>query len=185
MTLAAWAQLPEDEEGELVDGRLVEEEMPDAIHEVIVVWLTFTLHGWLAPRRGVVLGSELRLAVSARRGRKADALVYLPGSKKPPARGLVRTPPDIILEVVSASPRDGRRDRVEKFDEYAAFGIKWYWIVDPALRTLEISELGADGRYVRALGASAGKVEQVPGCEGLALDLDAMWQEVDALESGE
>ena len=28
LTLEAWADLDEDEEGELVDGRLVEEEMP-------------------------------------------------------------------------------------------------------------------------------------------------------------
>jgi len=28
MTLEEWADLPEDEEGELVDGRLEEEEMP-------------------------------------------------------------------------------------------------------------------------------------------------------------
>src|SRR5262245_53433442 len=129
MTLVAWAQLPEDEPGELLDGRLVEEEMPDAIHEVVVTWLTFTLRVWLAGRAAVVLGSDVRLAVSARRGRKADAVVYLPGSKKPPARGLVKTPPDIAIEVVSASPGDGRRDRVEKPDEYAAFGVKWYWIV--------------------------------------------------------
>lgn len=185
MTLTGWAALPEDEAGELVDGWLVEDETPDAIHEVIVTWLTFTLRTWLLGRAGVVLGSEARLAVSARRGRKADLAVYLPGSKKPAARGLIKTPPDIVVEVVSASPRDGRRDRVEKPDEYALFGVKWYWIVDPALRTLEIFELGPEGRHIRALAASEGKVEPVPGCEGLTLALDTMWQEVDDLESDE
>jgi len=53
------------------------------------------------------------------------------------------------------------------------------------LRSLEILELGADGRYVRALGAAAERVEAVPGCAGLALDLPALWSEVEDLEREE
>jgi len=185
MTLDEWAAMPEDEPGELIDGRLVEEEMPDLIHETFVSWFVRTIGNWAAPRRGFVFGSEGKFAVAPRRGRKPDVTVYLPGSKKPEARGVVRTPPDIAIEIVSPTPRDGRRDRIEKAQEYAKFGVRWYWIVDPALRTLEILELGADGRYVHAIGRSEGIVEQVPGCEGLTLDLDAMWAEADRLEASE
>ena len=39
MTLEEWAAMPEDDEGELVDGVLVEEEMPDLTHETVVAWL--------------------------------------------------------------------------------------------------------------------------------------------------
>jgi Uma2 family endonuclease len=184
LTLTAWGDLPEDEDGELVDGHLVEEEMPDAVHELIVVWLIQMFKNWGDSSRALVLGSDAKYAVTPRRGRKPDVAVYLPGSKMPPARGVVRTPPDIAIEVVSSSPRDGRRDRVEKPEEYAAFGVMWYWIVDPTPRTLEIFELAPDGRYVRALGAGDGTVN-VPGCDGLTLDLAAMWREADRLEQGE
>src|SRR5437899_173468 len=68
MTLEEWAALDEDEPGELVDGRLVEEEMPDAVHEVIVVWFTAMIRTWLAPRGGFVLGSEAKYAVAITRG---------------------------------------------------------------------------------------------------------------------
>jgi hypothetical protein len=34
---------------------------------------------------------------------------------------------------------------------------------------------------VRACGAIGGKIDPVPGCDGLAIDVDALWAEVDRL----
>ncbi|MFO0761723.1 MAG: Uma2 family endonuclease [Byssovorax sp.] len=181
MTLVQWAALDEDEPGELVDGRLVEEEDVGALHDAVAGWLVWAIKSWLGSRGGFVLVSDTRFGVAPRRGRKPDTSVYFPG-RKPPAQGLVTTPPDIMIEVVSPRPKDARRDRIEKSDEYAAFGVRFYWIVDPAVRTFEVFELGSDGRYVKALGALGGVLSAVPGCEGLTLDLDALWAEVSRLE---
>jgi hypothetical protein len=41
MTLAEGAAMDEDEPGELVEGRLVEEEVPDVVHELCVTWLVY------------------------------------------------------------------------------------------------------------------------------------------------
>jgi hypothetical protein len=54
-------------------------------------------------------------------------------------------------------------------------------VLDPAVRTFEILELGIDHRYVHLLGATEGKLSQIPGCAGLSLDLDELWREIDRL----
>ena len=126
-----------------------------------------------------MLGSGLKIGVADDRGRIPDLSVYLDG-RRPPARGVVRVPPDIAVEVVSPSPSDARRDRVEKVQDYSQFGIRWYWLVDPELRTLEVWEL-RDGAYAHVGAATRGIVRDVPGCPDLVLDLDALWSRVDAL----
>jgi Uma2 family endonuclease len=181
VTLQEWITLPEDVPGEFVDGRLVEEEVPDYLHEVLVAWLARVLGNW-AEQVGAIVGtSDAKFTLSPTRGRKADLTVYLAG-RKPPARGVITIPPDIAVEIVSASPRDQQRDRVEKMEEYARFGIPFYWLLDPQQRTLEIHEQGVDRGYVRRVQAASGSLDDVPGCPGLTLDLDAMWRRIDVLE---
>lgn len=182
LSLDEWFALPDDEPGEFQDGYLVEEEVPSFIHEFLVAMLARLLGNWILPQKGLVAGSEAKFAVSSDKGRRPDLTVYFPGSPFPSPRGVITTPPDIAIEIVSPSPRDGRRDRVEKVVEYAAFGIRYYWILDPQLRSLEILELGRDGRYSHALGASTGVIENVPGCQGLVVDLGELWAEIDRLE---
>jgi Uma2 family endonuclease len=181
MTLEEWAELEEDESGELVDGFLEEEEVPDLVHELLVTWLTTLCRVWPAGVVGSSSGRNVRIQVSPRRGRRADAVVFLPGGAVPPRRGLIKTPPDIVVEVVTPTPRDERRDRIDKFAEYEALGVRYYWLVDPALGTLEIFELGEGGRFTRSLAASTETLDAVPGCAGLVLSMTEMWAEIDRL----
>jgi Uma2 family endonuclease len=178
MTLEEWARMDEDETGELVDGQLVEEEDVGAAHESIVAWLVVVLGGWLGGR-GRVLTSDTKYAVRPDRGRKPDITVYFTRVQLP-ARGVVRTPPDIAVEIVTPTPKDRRRDRMEKLHEYADFGVRYYWLVDPEDALFEVLEL-KEGTYSIRLTASTGVIS-VPGCEGLSVDLDALWAEIADLE---
>jgi Uma2 family endonuclease len=176
-----WAELDEEEPGEFVDGRLVEEEMPTALHEAVAQWFLRVLASWVAVREGMAFGAELKFLVSPRRGRKADASAYLPGRTLPArSAGATRRPPTIVVEILSPRPRDVRRDTVDKLRDYAVFGVTYYWLVDPLARTLEVRQLDPGGRHVTLLSAADGN-HAAPGCEGLALDLDALWAEVDRL----
>ena len=181
LSLEEWAELPEDDRGELVRGWLMEEEMPSIVHEAVLAWLLRVLGVWGASTGARVFGSGVKYGVGALTGRLPDASVYLRGSKRPPPRGLVRIPPSIVVEVVSPSSGDARRDRVEKLAEYARFGVKWYWLVDPELRTFEIFELDATRTYRHLIGATDGAIDPVPGCEGLVLDIAALFHELDEI----
>ena len=110
-----------------------------------------------------------------------DLAVFLPRALPALPDTLIRVPPHLVVEVASPRPRDVHRDRVEKLTDYARAGIRLYAIVDPQLRSLEVYELGRDGRYAVARAAGRGRV-RVPGCPGLVLDLGALWKEVDEAE---
>lgn len=182
LSLAEWAALDEEISGEYVDGRLEEEEMPDYVHELVVGWLIRVSGNWAETLGAFVGGSGAKLVLADDRGRKPDVTIYFADSELPPARGLIDVPPDIAIEVVSPSPRDQRRDRVEKLAEYARFGVRYYWLVDPELRSFEVLELSSARVYGHVLGATSGTITSVPGCPGLVLDLDALWAKVDRLK---
>ncbi len=180
MSLQEWNALPRTTTGELVRGFLAEEEVPDPLHELAVSWFVFLFRAWLG-RSGFVFGSELKLSLAADTGRKPDVTIILPGSEAPPKHGPLRVVPDIVIEVVTPTPRDERRDRIEKMAEYEAHRIRWYWLLDPALGSLEVFELDGAGRYTKVLAATEGKLDAIPGCSGLVVDLDDLWAELDRL----
>ena len=171
MTLEAWADMDEDEPGELVDGQLVEEEVTTNLHEAVVAWLMRVLGTWAVVHGGWVFGSEHKLGVSPKRGRKPDVSLYLPGARLSAKASLSKRPPAIVVEVVSPRPRDVHRDRIDKMADYARFGVRFYWLLDPQTRLLEILEREESGRYAIALSASEGRIS-VPGCDDLVLDIE-------------
>ncbi len=182
LTLREWGQLDEDMEGELVEGVLEEEEVASYIHETVVAWFLVALSLWAKRRGGKVYGSEAKLAVGPRQGRKPDVSVYAKGALPSGRDNVARVAPYIVIEVLTPTPRDERRDRVEKVRDYARSGARYYWLADPSFRTLEILERNRRGRYELVLSRSGGRGEGIPGCPGLKLDLDELWREVEEAE---
>jgi Uma2 family endonuclease len=80
--------------------------------------------------------------------------------------------PDWICEIVSpARPAD---DRVKKRRIYAAHGVPFYWIVDPAARTIEALRLDREASEWREIGAYDGAEEstaRIPPFEAIELEI--------------
>lgn len=76
--------------------------------------------------------------------------------------------PDLLVELIS--PSSVRRDRYDKKDLYARFGVKEYWIGDPANRSLEILRLEGTGYALHCSAEEKGSLESLV-LAGLQFDL--------------
>jgi Uma2 family endonuclease len=64
--------------------------------------------------------------------------------------------PDLIVEIIS--PSSFYRDQVEKKELYERFGVKEYWIIDPAKQVIQIFTLQENKYVLHAFIAEEGKV---------------------------
>jgi Uma2 family endonuclease len=54
-------------------------------------------------------------------------------------------PADLVVEIIS--PGSETIDRLHKFREYERGGVREYWLINPAQRTVEFYRRGRDGRF--------------------------------------
>lgn len=168
--------LDEDDPRELVDGALLEIDVPNTKHEWIVARLIWLLTTWVEARAaGTVLGSGCKVRIDDRRGVMPDVLFVRRGREAIIGKeGIETGAPDLVVEV--GSPKSGRYDRVQKLTWYAAIGVPEYWIVDPERETLERLVLGADSRFVIAGSLGGADVFRPDSFPGLQVALADLWR---------
>jgi Uma2 family endonuclease len=71
--------------------------------------------------------------------------------------------PDLIIEILS--PSNIAHDTIRKFRKYLAAGVREYWIVNPAQKTVDVHTLDS-GRYITMLYEAEEDipVTVLPGC---------------------
>jgi len=173
-----WADfiaLEEDDLRELIDGELVEVEVPGFVHERIVMRLGFFLTTWVRRNGGDLLASGYKVRISDVRGVMPDLQLYRAGNTPAADQdaGLVVGCPDLVVEVVS--PKSSRRyDRVVKLGYYASKKIPEYWIVDPEAKTVE--RLLLSGTLYAIAGHAEGDAVFAPTTlRGLRIPLAELW----------
>ena len=167
-------ELDEDDPRELLDGYLVEIEVPTWTHEEIVASLIESLGHWARERKaGRVLASGYKVRIGERRGAMPDVQFFrsenLPMGQD---KGLERGHPDLAIEVISPTSRS--KDSVRKLYDYAAIGVPEYWLIDPEARTLERLVL-RDGTYSIVEAIEGDAVFRPAGFDGLEIDLGWLW----------
>jgi Uma2 family endonuclease len=166
-TWSDFVALPEDDRRELIDGELVETEVPSYAHEAIVVQIVSLLNRWCAATgAGVTLASGAKTRISERRGVMPDAQLFLTEGERASRR------PFVVVEIQSPSSR--RYDRVVKLGYYASLGVPEYWIVDPEACAFERLVLHGD-RYTIADALADDAVVRPESLEGLELPLGELW----------
>jgi len=173
-----FVELDEDDPRELLDGRLVEIEVPTWTHESIVATLIVNLGTWARLKKaGHVIGSGYKLRIDDRQGFMPDVQFYRRGNLPVGQEaGLEKGRPDLVIEVISPSSRS--KDSVRKLHDYASLGIPEYWLLDPEARTLERLFL-REGTYSILEALEGNAIFRPEGFEGLEIDLGQLWDQAE------
>jgi Uma2 family endonuclease len=182
-TYADLEQLPEDIIGEIIDGELYTQPRPAVPHANA----TSNAYGLLfGPFRmgtgGGPGGWVLLFEPELQLGSGPDVLVPdIAGWRRermpePPSAPAITLAPDWVCEVLS--PSTGRVDRVKKMPIFARERVGHVWLIDPALKTLEVFRR-ADGKdtsqwILVSTHSEDDKVRAEP-FDAIELDLAFLW----------
>ena len=150
LTLDEFLALPETEPGsELIDGEVVQKEMPNIAHMLVQQLLAWVVGVYVRDNRLGITGSEGRCIFGPPGGERP----YLPDFLFVAAehlagidlRGPLLRAPDLAVEILSP---DDRPDRVAaKVAFYLLHGVRLVWLIDPETRAVTV--LTPDGGSAR------------------------------------
>ncbi len=168
-TYEEYYKLEDEQRYEVIDGRLLMAPAPGTWHQD---WVG-NLYYLLRPRvRKMTLGrlfiSPVDVVLDPENVVQPDLVFVAAKNLGIIEKRAIFGTPDLLVELLS--PSSVRRDRYTKMNLYARFGVKEYWIGDPANRSLEILTL-KEGRYeLRCSADEMGKLNSLV-LNGLKFDL--------------
>lgn len=144
---------------ELRDGHLEVLTMPTPAHQRIVRFLMQLLLAYLGEHPlGELLFAPLRVRLWEKTFREPDVVFML--AKHAGRMGSAYWEgADLVMEVVSDSAEDHRRDWIVKRREYAKAGIDEYWIIDPKEERILVLKRRGKSYVVHADGHPEGRVQ--------------------------
>ena len=149
-----FAELPNNEAYELVDGELVERGEMGLESQKIGHEIARHIGNYAAEFGGESFGDGSPFRAFGPLGDdilKPDAAYVVPGRMDAIPEGVGELAPDLMVEVIS--PSDNSYDVEEKAQTYLAAGVRAVWVVHPNVRMLQ--EIRADGdRRVFRVGDS-------------------------------
>ena len=138
---------------EFINGEIIVHSPDTLKHVEIRKRLTNLLNNFATSRDLGLVGDEKLLIALTRNDYMPDVVFFLKAKAAALEGDQSKFPaPDFVAEVLSSSSR--RRDRGVKFEDYAAHGVREYWMLDPDARTVEKYVLNALGRYALEKKAS-------------------------------
>lgn len=139
-TFADLAQFGEAERYEIYDGQLIPmAPSPNAYHQRLLTRLFRLLDGFVQTQQaGEVFVAPFDVVLDEDNTAQPD-LLFVAKENAGIVQNWIFGAPDLVVEIIS--PSSIRRDRQDKLEQYARFGVKEYWIIDPANHSLEILTL--------------------------------------------
>lgn len=161
-----YARLDEEQRYEIIGGELLMAPGPDLLHQDWSGDLYRRIDAFVRQRQlGKVYYAPVDIVLDAENVVQPDLLfIARANSSIMQTRGIFGAP-DLVVELIS--PSSVRRDRYVKRALYARFGVKEFWLVDPANRALEVWKLQNHQFELHCMVEEKGKVTSVvlPGFE--------------------
>ncbi len=164
----------EDTWAEWIDGEVVMVSPASDRHQDVVAFLLALLRivveMW---GLGVVRPAPFQMKIGKDLpGREPDLLFVAREHLDRLTKTFLNGPADLVVEV--ASPESRLRDAGEKFAEYAAGGVREYWLIDPERRQADFYLLDPRGRY-RLVEPDAGGWYHSTVLTGFRMKVDWLW----------
>ena len=172
--------LPEDgTRYEIIEGDLYVLPRVGSVHATVVMNLILELLPFVRSLGGQLVTAPLDVFFPRADPVQPDILAILPGSRAIGGGRGVEGPPDLVIEVVSPGHRV--HDLLTKRALYGLVGVREYWVVDPADRTVEILTLDRDA--LRTLQTASGEdIVISPLLGGFTLPLATIFARLDDIE---
>jgi Uma2 family endonuclease len=170
-------QVPEHLVAEIVDGELLTSPRPSARHAAVATRVAADIEGTFGRgHRGGPGGWVILIEPELHLGQQilVPDLAAWRRERMPeiPDAAFLELAPDWTCEVLS--PSTAAVDRTRKMHHYAAAGVGFVWLLDPAVQTLEV--FGLDGKGWRLLSSVAGAtIVRAAPFEGAEIDLGTIW----------
>ena len=168
----AWCD--EDVKAEWVDGEVIVMSPSSFRHVSLVGWMSTIMRLYVSAHHlGEVVGPEFTIRFAKGRRRRVPDVLFIARERLDLLReNHLEGAPDLAIEVVS--PESVDRDRVDKFRDYRAAGVREYWIIDPDERDLKVYVFDERRRY-RATDEVEGRVGSTV-LPGFFIRTEWLWQ---------
>jgi Uma2 family endonuclease len=125
-----WADAPDDQKAELINGVMVTAPPPLGIHEQLQLFLLTLLRTYVEEHGlGEVRGSRTGVELATDQVYEPDILFVSHDRLDIIERKGIVGAPDLVIEILSAST--AQYDRGEKMRIYERAGVRELWLVDP------------------------------------------------------
>lgn len=174
LTYDDYCRLPDDgRRYELFEGELAVTPAPSTQHQRISRNLEFILHAYVqTDDLGEVLDAPVDVIFDRGTVLQPDILFVAKARLALITQRAVEGPPDLVVEILSSGTQE--RDRGVKQQLYARYGVRHYWILDPATHSLSEYVL-ADSAYALRGTATAPSRHTTLLFPELSIDLGAVF----------
>ncbi len=121
---------------QLINGELIMSPSPSPFHQTVLGNLYSIIRDYAKELNGHVFFAPLDLYIDEYNVFQPDLIFINAINEKIITKRGIEGTPDLVVEIIS--PSNIFTDRNQKKTTYQKIGVKEYWIVDPANKTLEI-----------------------------------------------